>query len=149
MLAEKQLLGHQQQRRNNTFMLRQLPAPAKAAPSLSIRVATPSSTGVVCSTAPSTSKGQDSSKSQLPPGVAAKANTSTGHTSDIKCQCCQGFGHMQQDCPSKWTIIATADGGYLVLLILKMKILLQLTFQVPMMVLRRFLVHLRPTTTGP
>jgi hypothetical protein len=32
--------------------------------------------------------------------------------------------------------------GMLVLLILKMKILLQLTFQVPMTVLRRFLVHL-------
>jgi hypothetical protein len=39
--------------------------------------------------------------------------------------------------------------GMLVLLILKIKILLQLTFQVPMMVLRRFLVHLRPTTIGP
>jgi hypothetical protein len=39
--------------------------------------------------------------------------------------------------------------GMLVLLILKMKILLKLTIQVPMMVLRRFLVHLRPITIGP
>jgi hypothetical protein len=112
MLAEKELQGHQQQRRNNTFTPRQLPAPAKAAPSSSLRAATPSTTGVVRSTAPSTSKGQDSSKSQTPPGVAAKANTSTGRTSDIKCHRCPGFGHMQRDCPSKRTIIATADGGY-------------------------------------
>jgi hypothetical protein len=33
-------------------------------------------------------------------------NTSTGRTSDIKCHRCQ------RDCPSKQTIIATADGGY-------------------------------------
>jgi hypothetical protein len=112
MLAEKELQGHQQQWRNNTFMPWQLPAPAKAAPSSRLHAATLPSTGVVRSTAPSTSKGQDSSKSQTPPGVAAKANTSTGRTSDIKCQHCQGFGHMQRDCPSKWTIIATADCGY-------------------------------------
>jgi hypothetical protein len=108
MLAEKELQGHQQQRRNNTFTPRQFPAPAKAAPS----TVTPPSTGVVRGTAPSTSKGQDSSKSQTPPSVAAKAHTSTGHTSDIKCHRCQGFGHMQRDCPSKQPIIATADGGY-------------------------------------
>jgi hypothetical protein len=51
----------------------------------------------------------------MPLGVAAKAmvpNTSTGCTSDIKCHCCQGFGHMQRDCPSKRAIIATTDGGY-------------------------------------
>jgi hypothetical protein len=88
MLAKKELQDHQQQRRNNTFTPRQLPAPAKAAPSSSVRAATPSSTGVVCSTTPSTSKGQDSSKSQSPPGVAAKANTSTGRISDIKCHRC-------------------------------------------------------------
>jgi hypothetical protein len=67
------------------------------------------------STAPSASKGHDSSKSQMPPIVAAKAmvpNTSTGRTSDIKCHRCQGLGHMQRDCPSKQAIIATADGGY-------------------------------------
>jgi hypothetical protein len=112
MLAEKELQGHQQQRRNNTFTPRQFPAPAKAAPSSSLCAATPPSTGGVRIAAPSTSKGQDSSKSQTPPGVVAKANTSTGRTSDIKCHRCQGFGHMQQDCPSKRTIIATADCEY-------------------------------------
>jgi hypothetical protein len=115
MLVEKELQGHQQQRRNNTFTPRQLPVPAKVAPSSSVRAATPSSTGVVRSTAPSTSKGQDSSKSETPPGVAAKAmmpNTSTSCTSDIKCLRCQGLGHMQRDCPSKRAIIATADSGY-------------------------------------
>jgi hypothetical protein len=39
-------------------------------------------------------------------------NTSIGRTSDIKCHRCQGFGHMQRDCPRKWTIITIADGGY-------------------------------------
>jgi hypothetical protein len=39
-------------------------------------------------------------------------NTSTGRTSNIKCHRCQGFGHMQRDCPSKRAIIATANGGY-------------------------------------
>jgi hypothetical protein len=115
MLAEKERQSRQQQRRNNTFTPRQLPVPAKAAPSSSVRAATPPSTGVVRSTAPSTSKEQDSSKSQTPPGVAAKAmvpNTSIGRTSDIKCHRCQGFGHMQRDCLSKRAIIATADGGY-------------------------------------
>jgi hypothetical protein len=102
------LQGHQQQRWNNTFTPRQFPAPANAAPS----AATPPSTGVVRGTAPSSSKGQDSSKSQTPPGVAAKAHTSTGRTSDIKCHRCQGFGHLQRNCPSKRTIIATANGGY-------------------------------------
>jgi hypothetical protein len=103
MLAEKQLQGHQQQQRNNTFTPWQFLAPAKAAPS----AATPPSTGVLRSTAPSTSKGHDSSKSQTPPGVAAKAHTSTGRTSDIKCHRCQGFGHLQRDGG-----YATADGGY-------------------------------------
>jgi hypothetical protein len=116
MLAEKELQGRQQQRRTNTFTPRQTPASAKAAPSSSIRAATPPSTGAVRSTAPSASQGgQDSSKSQTPPGVAAKArmaNTPTGRTFDIKCHRCQGFGHMQRDCPSKRTIIVTADGGY-------------------------------------
>jgi hypothetical protein len=108
MLAEKELQDHQQQWQNNTFTPRQFLALAKVAPS----AATPPSTGVVHGTASSTSKGQDSSKSQTPPGVAAKAHTSTGRTSDIKCHRCQGFGHMQRDFPSKWTIIPTADGGY-------------------------------------
>jgi hypothetical protein len=83
MLAEKELQGHQQQRQNNTFTPWQFPAPAKAAPSSNVRAATPPSTGVVRGTIPSTSKGQDSSKSQTPPGVAAKAKTSTGRTSNI------------------------------------------------------------------
>jgi hypothetical protein len=112
---KNELQGHQQQRRNNTFTPRQLPALAKVAPSSSVRAATPPSTGVVRNTAFSASKGHDSSKSQTPPGVAAKAmvpNTSTGRTFDIKCHRYQGFGHMQRDCPRKRAIIATTDGGY-------------------------------------
>jgi hypothetical protein len=63
MLVEKELQGHQQQRWNNTFTPWQLSALAKAAPSSNVHAATPSFTGVVRSTAPSTSKGQDNSKS--------------------------------------------------------------------------------------
>jgi hypothetical protein len=47
---------------------------------------------------------------------------------------------MQRDCPSKRTINATTDGGYASASDIEEKILLQLTFQVPMTVLRRFLV---------
>jgi hypothetical protein len=31
---------------------------------------------------------------------------------DIKCHCCHGIGHFQQDCPTKKFYIATANGGY-------------------------------------
>jgi hypothetical protein len=51
----------------------------------------------------------------VPSGVAAKPATttsSTGRSSDIKCHRCQGLGHIQRDCPSKWAYIATGDGGY-------------------------------------
>jgi hypothetical protein len=38
--------------------------------------------------------------------------TSTGRTSDIMCHRCHGVGHLQCDCPSKKSYIATDDGGY-------------------------------------
>jgi hypothetical protein len=50
------------------------------------------------------------------PHAAAKpsssSTTSTGRTSDIKCHHCHGVGHIQRDCPSKKSYIATDDGGY-------------------------------------
>src|SRR5213078_3990108 len=38
------------------------------------------------------------------------STTPTGRTSGIKCHRCHGVGHMQRDCPSKRTYIATNDG---------------------------------------
>jgi hypothetical protein len=114
MLAEKELQGRQQLR-SRTFAPPQPPAPAKAASSLGVRTSTSSSTSGTRSTAPSASQGHDNSKSLVPSGVAAKPATTTsftGRSSDIKCHRCQGLGHIQRDCPSKWAYIATGDGGY-------------------------------------
>src|SRR6266508_2322118 len=113
MLAEKELQGRQQQRRSNTVTPRQPLAPAKSAPSSSFRAPTPSSSTGARSTAPPPSRGHDHSGSAAPQGVAAKnssSNPSPGRTSDIKCHRCHGLGHMQRDCPSKRTYIATNDG---------------------------------------
>jgi hypothetical protein len=88
--------------------------PAKASSSSGIRTSTSSATSGTRSTAPSASQGHDNSKSLVPSGVAAKPVTttsSTGRSSDIKCHRCQGLGHIQRDCPSKWAYIATGDGG--------------------------------------
>jgi hypothetical protein len=93
MLAEKELLGHQQ-RRSSTFAPCQPPALAKASSSSGVRTST---------------------SSAVPSGVAAKPATTTssiGHSSDIKCHRCQGLGHIQRDCPSKRAYIAIGDGGY-------------------------------------
>jgi hypothetical protein len=50
------------------------------------------------------------------PRAAAKPSSSSttfiGRTSDIKCHRCHGVGHLQHDCPSKKSYIATDDGGY-------------------------------------
>jgi hypothetical protein len=125
MLAEKELQGRQQQR-SSTFAPRQPPAPAKASSSSCVRTST---------------------SSAVPSGVVAKPATttsSTGRSSDIKCHRCQGLVHIQRDCPSKRAYIATGDMvGMLVLLMLKMKILLELTLQRLMMVMKRFLVQQR------
>jgi hypothetical protein len=66
---------------------------------------------------PSTSRAPSTSMTPpAAPRAAAKPSssltTSTGHTSDIKCNRCHGVGHFQQDCPSKKSYIATDDGGY-------------------------------------
>src|SRR5438132_4267565 len=121
MLAEKELQGRQQQQqqqqrtRCNTFTPRTSTS-TKTAPSSGGRPATPSPSGTrsSSSTAPSApSTMVENSKSTVTQGAAAKPSTSTtptGHTSGIKCHRCHGVGHMQRDCPSKRTYIATNDG---------------------------------------
>jgi hypothetical protein len=56
---------------------------------------------------------------------------------------------MYLDCPSKRTIIATADGGYASASDIEGENIIAANISGSMTVLRRFLVHLRPTTTGP
>jgi hypothetical protein len=52
--------------------------------------------------------------------------------SSIQCHRCQGFGRISKDCPSKRTYIATDDGGYIVVLMLRttlmMSLLLKMAF---------------------
>jgi hypothetical protein len=44
--------------------------------------------------------------------LSSSSTTSTGCTSDIKCHRCHIVGHLQLDCPSKKSYIATDDRGY-------------------------------------
>jgi hypothetical protein len=69
------------------------------------------------STTPLTSCAPSTSTTAPPaPRAAAKPSSSsttcTDRTSDIKCHCCHGVGHLQHDCPSKKSYIATDGGGY-------------------------------------
>src|SRR5438132_14385861 len=99
----------------NTFTPRTSTS-TKTAPSSGGRPATPSPSGThsSSSTAPSApSTAVENSKSTVTHGAAAKPLTSTtptGRTLGIKCHRCHGVGHMQRDCPSKRTYIATNDG---------------------------------------
>jgi hypothetical protein len=43
---------------------------------------------------------------------SSSSTTSTNRTFDIKCHHCHGVGHLQHDCPSKKSYIATDDRGY-------------------------------------
>jgi hypothetical protein len=65
---------------------------------------------------PLTSRAPSTSTTPPAPHAAAKpsssSTTSTGRTSDIKCHHCHGVGHIQRDCPSKKSYIATDDGHY-------------------------------------
>jgi hypothetical protein len=43
---------------------------------------------------------------------SSSSTTSTNRTFNIKCHHCHGVGHLQHDCPSKKSYIATDDRGY-------------------------------------
>ncbi|WVZ97652.1 hypothetical protein U9M48_043168 [Paspalum notatum var. saurae] len=49
-------------------------------------------------------------KLAAPPTTGAAP--STGHTRDIQCHRCKGFGHVIRDCPSKRTLLIRDDGEY-------------------------------------
>jgi hypothetical protein len=118
MLAEKELQGRQRTRLKSSFM----PRHTSTTPSTSRAPAI-----AHFSTTPSTSRLPSTSMTPPPapcasemtppaPRAAAKpsslSTTSTGRTSDIKCQRCHGVGRFQRDCPGKKSYIATDDGGY-------------------------------------
>jgi hypothetical protein len=121
MLIEEKLQGHQPMKTKTSFT----PRSTSTAPS---RTATPSgarsSTTNSASRPPSTSStpstiaphATDPSKASVLQGVGvAKPSLSTvptERTLDIKCQRCHGIGHLQRDCPSKKSCIATANDGY-------------------------------------
>jgi hypothetical protein len=44
------------------------------------------------------------------PSKSASSVASTGHTPGIQCHYCQGYGHVQKNCPSQWAYIAIEDG---------------------------------------
>jgi hypothetical protein len=108
MLAEKELQGRQTTRLKSSFTPR--------------HTSTTSSTSHAPATAhfsmiPSTSHAPSTSTTPPPaPRAAAKpsssSTTSTGRTFDIKWHHCHGVGHVQHDCPSKKSYIATDNGGY-------------------------------------
>jgi hypothetical protein len=118
MLAEKELQGRQLTRLKSSFM----PHHTLTTPSTSRAPATAHfSMTISTSCAPSTSMTPPPAPRALettPPAPRAAAKpsslstTSTGRTSDIKCHCCHGLGHLQRDCPSKKSYIATDDRGY-------------------------------------
>jgi hypothetical protein len=118
MLTEKELQGRQPTRVKSSFMPRHpsMTPSTSRAPTTSHFSMTPST-----SRAPSTSTTppptpRASEMTPPAPHAAGKpsssSTTSTGHTSDIKCHRCHGVGHLQRDCPSKKSYIATDDGGY-------------------------------------
>jgi hypothetical protein len=133
MLAEKEMQGRQQ-RRSSTFAPHQPPAPAKVSSSSGVRTSTSFST------------------SGVPSGVAAKPATTTSSTcrsSNIKCHRCQGLGHIQRDCPSKRTYIATGDGGYVSASDVEDEDTVGANIAETYDVMKRFLVQQRPRPIRP
>ena len=124
LLAEKELQGRQQAARN-TFGTSSTPrstlGQAKTAPFLA-RTRTPT----------------PSSSPRVPEVIKSSSSaTSTGHAKPIVCHRCHGMGHVMKDCPSQRAYIATDDGGYVVLVMLRMKLHLSLILQLLIMMTPR------------
>jgi hypothetical protein len=118
MLAEKELQGRQPIRVKSSFTPRHtLTTPSTlCAPATAHFSMTPSTSHAPSTLMTPPSAPRASEMTQPAPRAAAKpsssSTTSTGRTSDIKCHRCHGVGHIQRNCPSKKSYIATDDGGY-------------------------------------
>ena len=71
---------------------------------------TPKGASTAVSPAPATTPADGKPRVQEPTKSASPAARSS---SGIQCRRCQGFGHVNRECPSKRTYIATDDGGYI------------------------------------
>jgi hypothetical protein len=116
MLAEKELQGRDKQgkyKTSNTYMPR-TGGPSKAS---TYRAPLPSSKQQASSrgaTAPKPTTTQPSRSGKnyvlLEPTKSASFVASIGRTSTIQCRRCQGYSHIQKDCPSQRAYIAIEDG---------------------------------------
>nr|AAX95158.1 retrotransposon protein, putative, Ty3-gypsy sub-class [Oryza sativa Japonica Group]ABA92365.1 retrotransposon protein, putative, Ty3-gypsy subclass [Oryza sativa Japonica Group] len=116
MLAEKELQGrdHQGKSKASTYTPRTTPS-AGLPKAVSFRTSSqpagkrPAASGASAAPKPSppprpAESGKGSSQ------VPAKSASSVALTGCIQCHRCQGFGHVQKDCPSQRAYVATEDG---------------------------------------
>jgi hypothetical protein len=126
MLAEKELQGRQPIRLKTSFTPRHTSmTPSTSRAPGTTHFSTTPSTSCVPSTSTAPPPAPRTSETTPPtPRAAGKpslsSTTSTGRTFDIKCHRCHGVCHFQRDCPSKKSYIATDDGGYVSVVMLKM-----------------------------
>ncbi|RLN30018.1 putative retrotransposon protein [Panicum miliaceum] len=116
MLAEKELHGRALQKNKGKFSTSFVPRPTTTMGSTmtpSSRSTPPATTCSTSSTPPTATAAPSSSPSAVDKGknLGSSSGTSTGH-SGLQCHKCQGWGHVQRNCPNQWAYIATADGVY-------------------------------------
>nr|CAE02904.3 OSJNBb0045P24.9 [Oryza sativa Japonica Group] len=116
MLAEKELQGrdHQGKSKASTYTPRTTPS-AALPKAVSFRVSSqpagkrPAASGASAAPKPSPPpRPAESGKGSTQ--VPAKSASSVASTGRIQCHRCQGFGHVQKDCPSQRAYVATEDG---------------------------------------
>jgi hypothetical protein len=115
MLEEKELQGRHRSRSNvgSTFMPRTTMGQERTAPSPSLRpsVSPPSMTTWPTAMASTTCAADSGKTTTAAPAKSASSVASTCCTYGIRCDKCQGVGHVKKDCPSQRAYIATDDGG--------------------------------------
>jgi hypothetical protein len=94
--AEREVQGHRSRTYTNSFAGRS--PTSSSAPALPVLSTT------------STTPRERTAKHAAPPATGAV--TSTGHTRDIQCHRCKGFGHVIRGCPNKRTLLIRDNGEY-------------------------------------
>nr|XP_015629537.1 uncharacterized protein LOC107280299 [Oryza sativa Japonica Group] len=115
ILAEKELQGREQQGKNKASMYTLCTTPSVGLPkAVSFRALSqpvskrPAAFGASATPKPSPPRPAESGKSSSQ--VPAKSASSVASTGRIQCHRCQGFGHVQKDCPSQRAYVVTEDG---------------------------------------